>query len=67
MVVVADTKADDLALVRDAVAATVRDSVGIPPMEIVFVKAGSLPKTSSGKLQRSLCRQRYLDDELDLI
>ena len=26
--------------------------------------AGTLPKTSSGKLQRSLCKQRYLDDEL---
>jgi acyl-CoA synthetase (AMP-forming)/AMP-acid ligase II len=28
------------------------------------VPAGTLPKTSSGKLQRSLCRQRYLDDAL---
>jgi hypothetical protein len=30
----------------------------------VLVAAGTLPKTSSGKLQRSLCKQRYLDDEL---
>ena len=52
MVVVAETKADDLAPVRDAVATIVRDTVGIPPMEIVFVRPGSLPKTSSGKLQR---------------
>ncbi len=26
--------------------------------------AGTLPKTSSGKLQRSLCRDRYLAAEL---
>ena len=28
---------------------------------------GTLPKTSSGKLQRSLCRSRYLDGQLDLV
>jgi fatty-acyl-CoA synthase len=39
----------------------------VPPVDIVLVQAGSLPKTSSGKLQRSLCRQRYLDDQLDLV
>jgi acyl-CoA synthetase (AMP-forming)/AMP-acid ligase II len=26
---------------------------------VVLVEAGSLPKTSSGKLQRSLCKERY--------
>jgi fatty-acyl-CoA synthase len=30
----------------------------------VLVRPGSLPKTSSGKLQRSLCRSQYLDDTL---
>jgi fatty-acyl-CoA synthase len=67
IVVVAETKADDLGAVRDGVAAIVSDTVGVPPAEILFVRAGSLPKTSSGKLQRSLCRQRYLDDQLDLV
>jgi fatty-acyl-CoA synthase len=38
--------------------------VGIPPLEIVFVQAGSLPKTSSGKLQRSLCKTQYDGDGL---
>jgi fatty-acyl-CoA synthase len=38
--------------------------VGIPPLEVILVQPGSLPKTSSGKLQRSLCRTQYLDDEL---
>ncbi|MGZ6896718.1 MAG: AMP-binding protein, partial [Acidimicrobiia bacterium] len=67
IVVVAETKADDPGAVKDAVAAVVSEAVGVPPVDIVLVRAGSLPKTSSGKLQRSLCRQRYLDDQLDLV
>jgi fatty-acyl-CoA synthase len=35
------------------------DTVGIPPLEVVFVAPGSLPKTSSGKLQRSACKTQY--------
>jgi fatty-acyl-CoA synthase len=65
IVVVAETKTDDPAVLRDIVATTVCDAVGVPPVEIVLVRPGSLPKTSSGKLQRSLCRQRYVDDQLE--
>jgi fatty-acyl-CoA synthase len=64
VVVVAETKADDTAPVRDEVARRVRQSVGLGPSDVVLVHPGTLPKTSSGKLQRSLCRTRYLDDEL---
>ncbi len=34
---------------------------------IVLLKPGSLPKTSSGKVQRSACRALYLTQELDAI
>lgn len=62
VVVVAEARADaDADLVRKTVTSRVRESIGIPPEEIVLVPAGSLPKTSSGKLQRSLCRTRYLE------
>jgi fatty-acyl-CoA synthase len=64
IVVVAETKADDVAPVRDAVASRVTDAVGLSA-EIVLVRAGSLPKTSSGKLQRALCKTRYFDDILE--
>ena len=30
-----------------------RDAVGVPPVDVVLVRPGTLPKTSSGKLQRS--------------
>jgi fatty-acyl-CoA synthase len=45
----------------------VLDVVGVPPKDIVLVAPGTLPKTSSGKLQRSLCRRRYLDGQLELV
>ena len=55
------------AFVRDAVATTVCDAVGVPPVDVVLVRPGTLPKTSSGKLQRSLCRDRYHADELESV
>ena len=64
IVVVAETKVDDVATVRDDVVDRVCAAVGVPPREVVLVPAGSLPKTSSGKLQRSRCRDQYLDDAL---
>ncbi|MSO78262.1 MAG: fatty acyl-AMP ligase [Acidimicrobiia bacterium] len=69
IVVVAETRADaDAPLrVRDEVVDRVCDVVGIPPYEVILVQAGSLPKTSSGKLQRSLCRMQYLEDNLVLL
>ena len=42
----------------------VAQECGLPIDEVVLVPPGTLPKTSSGKRQRALCRQRYLDDEL---
>jgi acyl-CoA synthetase (AMP-forming)/AMP-acid ligase II len=33
---------------------------------IVFVKAGGIPRTSSGKVQRKLCRKQYRAAELEL-
>jgi fatty-acyl-CoA synthase len=64
VVVVAETKLDESEPVRAAVAARVTDAIGVPPEDVVLVRPGTLPKTSSGKPQRSLCRRRYLGDEL---
>jgi fatty-acyl-CoA synthase len=49
------------------VAERVLDAVGLPASEVVLVQPGTLPKTSSGKLQRSLCRTRYVEDDLSLV
>ena len=66
LVVVAESRAvdDDLTGVRRLVAERVRDAVGVPARDIVLVAPGTLPKTSSGKLQRSLCKRYYRDGRL---
>jgi len=64
IIVVAETKLDDGVRLHDEVTDRVCDAVGVPPREVVLVRAGTLPKTSSGKLQRSRCRDQYLDDAL---
>jgi fatty-acyl-CoA synthase len=64
LVVVAESKSADLGSVRRSVAERIRGAVGLPAKDIVLVAPGSLPKTSSGKLQRSLCKVRYLDEQL---
>lgn len=65
--VVAETRATD----RDALVGEVHDAVlhavGVPAKEVVLVKPGTLPKTSSGKLQRALCKEQYLGQALETI
>jgi fatty-acyl-CoA synthase len=66
LVVVAETRSgDDADTLQADVAARVTAAVGVPPEEVVLVQPGTLPKTSSGKLQRGLCRTRYLGSELE--
>jgi fatty-acyl-CoA synthase len=33
----------------------------------MLVQAGTLPKTSSGKLQRAKCKEQYLDEALSVM
>jgi len=65
LVVVAESKAEDVGEVRTNVARRVREAVGLPPEAVVLVRPGTLPKTSSGKLQRSLCKDQYLNEALE--
>ncbi|MBK9181060.1 MAG: AMP-binding protein [Acidimicrobiales bacterium] len=69
VVVVAEARAPggdplDPVLLRRFVHHRVLEVTGVPPHDVVLVEPGTLPKTSSGKLQRSLCRTRYLGAEL---
>ena len=40
---------------------------GLEVHAVVIVKAGNIPKTSSGKTRRSACRDRYLASQLEVI
>jgi acyl-CoA synthetase (AMP-forming)/AMP-acid ligase II len=42
-------------------------ALGLTLAEVVFVKRGQIPKTTSGKIRRGELRQRYLDGLLDRI
>jgi fatty-acyl-CoA synthase len=58
----ASTDAPD---VRQRVSARVAEGFGITPHAVAAVSLGSLPKTSSGKVQRRKARDLYLGGQLD--
>ena len=55
----------DVAGMEDGVGAL--EVCGLPPRDVMLVQPGTLPKTSSGKLQRAKCRELYLAEELELL
>jgi fatty-acyl-CoA synthase len=66
VVVVAEVRGEDLHAISHAIHTRTLEVCGLPPRDVMLVKAGTLPKTSSGKLQRARCRELYLEEELDL-
>ncbi|CAB4836089.1 unannotated protein [freshwater metagenome] len=66
VVVVAEVRDAELDEVRHTVHHRTLDVCGLPPRDVILVKPGTLPKTSSGKLQRAKCRELYLNEELEL-
>jgi fatty-acyl-CoA synthase len=67
VVVVAEVRADDIDAVRLAIHHRTLEVCGLPPRDVMLVQPGTLPKTSSGKLQRAKCRELYLAEELELV
>ena len=67
VIVVAEVRSDDLQRVRHDIHHVALEVSGLPPRDVMLVKPGTLPKTSSGKLQRAKCRESYLADELELV
>ncbi len=56
---------EELAGLADAIRREVGDSLGLTLHDLVFVRRGKLPKTTSGKIQRRELRSRYLAGELE--
>ena len=50
-----------------AVRRAVSDRHGLEVGSLVLIKAGTIPKTTSGKIRRGACRDAYLNGELALI
>ena len=57
-------RADTPALV-ELIRQTLAEEFEVQPYAILLVKAGSVPKTSSGKIQRGACRTRFETGSFD--
>ena len=66
VVVVAEIRGDDHDTIRHAIHHRTLEVCGLPPRDVMLVQPSTLPKTSSGKLQRAKCRELYLEEELEL-
>jgi len=67
IILVAETKLVEKSAQEKLVATLIEQvgtEMGIPPDQIVLLPPNKIPKTSSGKLQRSTCKQAYLSGEL---
>ena len=70
LIVVAETerkRREDWSDVIQAIRHDVTAEHDVPPDGIVLVRFGSIPKTSSGKIQRHACRNSFLDGSLKTI
>lgn len=57
----------ELAAVAQQVCVDVMRHHDVAPASVAFIPPGSLPKTSSGKVQRHACRLSYQRGELDVV
>jgi acyl-CoA synthetase (AMP-forming)/AMP-acid ligase II/alkylation response protein AidB-like acyl-CoA dehydrogenase len=55
----------------EAIIAGIREAVinehGVVPYAVTLIHAGSIPKTTSGKIQRSACRKAFLEGSLKIV
>jgi acyl-CoA synthetase (AMP-forming)/AMP-acid ligase II len=57
----------DFDIEAKSIAVALSTEFGVAPKVICFMRPGSMPKTSSGKIQRSEIRHRLLDGSLEVI
>ncbi|MBM4091713.1 MAG: aminotransferase class I/II-fold pyridoxal phosphate-dependent enzyme, partial [Planctomycetes bacterium] len=70
LIIVAETdriRLKDWTEVIDTIRRRVTAEHELPPDVITLVRFGSIPKTSSGKIQRSACRDDYLNEQLQTV
>ena len=64
MVIVAETRSTPVVELSNAIEQEVSRRLGLPPDEVVVVPPHTVPKTPSGKIRRSECKERYQKDQL---
>lgn len=53
--------------IGQAIVGAIAEQHEIQVVGVGLLKTGSVPRTSSGKIQRGLCRKRYLENTLDTV
>ena len=53
--------------VIDSIRRAIAESHEVQLYALALLKPGALPKTTSGKVQRSLCRSLYLENDLEMV
>lgn len=64
---VAPDAAGEAEKITDLIRASIGDAHGLPVHDVVLVHPGTIPKTSSGKIQRHASRAAYLDGTLSVV
>lgn len=62
-----EAQIEKLRSMKYEVASAISSSHGLRVADLVFVERGSLPTTTSGKIQRSACAERYRRSELERV
>ncbi|KUO04437.1 non-ribosomal peptide synthetase [Streptomyces caeruleatus] len=62
-----DHQDGDLATLARDVRNAVAETHGVRPLAVVLIRAATLPRTSSGKVQRHVCAASYLDSSLTVL
>ena len=65
--VVRQHKAESDTALFQALRTELAGTSGVVPDEIVLIRQNTIPRTSSGKIQRRACRVAYLDGSLDVV
>lgn len=67
VVEVSETEPDRLDAIARDIKIKIGRTMGLPVADLVFVRRGRIPRTTSGKMQRGELRQKYLDGTLERI
>jgi amino acid adenylation domain-containing protein/FkbH-like protein len=57
----------DLEKVIEKIRQVIAEEHEVNAHAVILIKAGTIPKTSSGKIQRYLCREAFMSDSFDVV
>ena len=61
------TKSTDLLTINKSIQKSLSIEFELAPHDIIFIRKGTIPKTTSGKIQRQVCKNNYLNGVLKRI